>query len=147
MKSKICKKCDKETKHRIVGGYPTCAVCQDNNSKKHRQKYRLRYLAQKANTRKKEGSEKITETMLKEIYDNQGGKCALSGQYFNTEESFYSPSLDRINSNLPYIKSNLQLVLFIVNKMKRELVQSEFIELCICISDNLKPHLYGKDCA
>lgn len=147
---KDCSKCKIQTEHRFVSnktkGYYTCCICSEEASKRHRRKYWLRYLAQKANARKKEGSDKITEAILKELYKKQGYCCAISGMGFDMEKSLYRPSLDRIDSNKPYLKNNIQLVLFIVNKMKRELNESEFKNICYNISQNYNikmfPYMY-----
>jgi hypothetical protein len=81
--NKFCKKCNKETSHRrvnaIPNGYWSCCTCSEKNSKRHRSKYWLRYLAQKANARKRPGSDKMTEAILKDIWDKQNGRCALTG--------------------------------------------------------------------
>lgn len=142
---RFCKRCNEETKHRLVrdsrpgkGDYHTCAVCLDNNSKRHRKRHWLRYLAQKANGRKKPGSEQITEEMLRAQLEKQDYCCALSGRPFDMDLELYRPSLDRVDSGLPYSRDNIQLVLFIVNKMKRELDQSEFVEVCSAVTEHLQ---------
>lgn len=149
--NKLCKKCDEITKHRFVknktNGYYSCSICTEKNSKNHSQKHWFRYLAQKANSRKKENSVKITEDMLKKIYLKQQKCCALSGMGFDMKKSLYKPSLDRIDSQKGYTEDNIQLVLFIVNKMKRELRQDEFKAICFNIAQNEyymhMPYLYG----
>lgn len=140
---KLCRKCGVHTVHRFVrskrprdkGGYYSCSVCSEHSSKLHRKKYWYRYLAQKANSRKKIGSEKITEELLLSILDTQNGKCALSGIQFDVYDDFKCPSLDRIDSSLPYLPSNIQLVTIPVNKIKREFDQTEFVKLCKLIAD------------
>lgn len=147
---KLCKKCKEETPHRFVSnktnGYYSCSICLENNSKRYRKNNWFKYLATKANGRKKENSEIVTEDMLKVLYKKQNMCCALSGMAFNMDESLYRPSLDRIDSNKGYTEDNIQLVLFIVNKMKRELKESEFLGVCYNISQNyqykIKPHLF-----
>ena len=140
VKHKNCKKCQKITLHRMVNDcrinrkiYYSCSNCMENHSKKYRDTHRLRYLAQKANSRKRPDSIKMTEEILQNIYDNQEGKCALSGLKFSMNSSDRKPSLDRIDSNKGYTLTNIQLVSYFVNKMKRELNQSDFIKICGCI--------------
>lgn len=137
-----CNKCNKNVVKRLVNSstnnYYVCSLCSKINSERYRDKFRLRYLAQKANYRDKKGSDVVTEKMLKKIYDKQDGKCALTGMVFSKDNSFYKISIDRIDSNKPYIKSNIQLVLYIVNKMKSELDQNEFINICKYISKHSK---------
>jgi len=147
---KYCKKCNIKTSHRFVknktNGYYSCSVCLENNSKRYRKQHWLKYLAQKANSRKKDGSEILSEEILTKIYEKQNKCCALSGMAFDMSEELYRPSLDRIDSNKPYTTDNIQLVLFIVNKMKRELKESEFMSICYNISQNyqynIKPYLF-----
>ena len=45
-------------------------------------------------------------------------------------------SIDRINSSLGYTKDNVQLFAAIVNGMKTDLPDSEFIKICSIITDN-----------
>ena len=150
---KLCKKCKEVTEHRLTldkrkknPKYYACTLCSEENSKRHRKKHWLRYLAQKANARKKLDSEKITESMLKKLFYAQGKCCALSGTPFNMEEELYRPSLDRIDSSKGYREDNIQLVLYIVNKMKRELSEKLFMETCFNIADwyklQYRPHLF-----
>jgi len=47
-------------------------------------------------------------------------------------------SIDRINSSLGYTKDNVQLLAAIVNHMKTDLPDSEFIKICSIITDNNK---------
>lgn len=139
----ICKKCRIYTIHRFVNdsrgnsrGYYSCSNCSEDSSKKHRNKYWLRYLAQKANSRKRPRSVKITEDMLKNIYEKQEGRCALTGIPFNQEIGGAKPSLDRIDSSLGYIPENLQLVIRDINKIKREFPIGYFYALCKMFVDN-----------
>lgn len=151
---KFCKKCKTNTIHRLSkdkslkkGGYFACSVCVEENSKRHRHNNWFRYLAQRANSRKKEKSEKMTEALLVDLYNNQNKCCALSGVPFNMEKSLYRPSLDRIDSSKGYTSDNIQLVLYIVNKMKRELNEEEFLAVCYNIADfykcRLRPYLFN----
>jgi hypothetical protein len=134
---KKCNKCTVKTRHRLVRdsrvnrkNYYSCSICLEKNSKKYRNRYWLRYLAQKANTRKRKGSIEIHEKLLKFIYEEQEGKCALTGIPFDMANNAYKPSLDRIDSTKGYTILNIQLVLLIVNKMKREFPQNEFVDIC-----------------
>lgn len=85
----------------------------------------------------------------KDIYEQfqlQNGICALSGLKITlgtTRNSWTSStaSLDRINSQKPYIKGNIQWVHKIVNKMKMELEEEEFIFFCTNIANYQKERL------
>jgi len=73
---------------------------------------------------------------LKNIYDEQDGKCALSGEILEFGKwDNKTLSIDRIDSNLGYSKGNIQLVCWIINHMKVNLEQNEFINWCNKISE------------
>ena len=72
------------------------------------------------------------------LYNKQGGKCALTGIpliYSTDNESNYrsSPfmvSIDRINSNLGYTEDNIRLVCLIVNCSLNEWGEEFFSTMC-----------------
>ena len=70
------------------------------------------------------------------IYENQKGKCALSGLpiVFETKDirkpDKHIASLDRINCNIGYIKDNIQWVVREVNYMKRTMTDEQLIFFC-----------------
>lgn len=132
---RVCKKCKRATKHRwLTIGYWQCSVCAEANSVRHRHKHWCRYLAQKANSRKKEGSTTLTETHIMSLYENQEQKCALTGTPFDTSSEIARPSLDRIDSKRGYTTDNIQLVIFSVNRCKGDLSEVTFIKLCRLVS-------------
>ena len=63
-----------------------------------------------------------------ELFQEQKGICALTGRHISFKDR--TASLDRINSLIGYEPSNLQWVHKHANMMKRELSQSEFINVC-----------------
>lgn len=136
--TKFCKKCNKDIIHRYVkiDDYYACSGCTSKNSKNYRKKYPLRYLAQKANARKKPGSEKITEEMLLEIYKNQDGRCALTGIKFDSNTRWWKASLDRTDCKKGYTKKNIKLIAWIVNHSKLDLTDFEFIDMCNKVATN-----------
>lgn len=73
---------------------------------------------------------------LDELYEKQNRKCALTNLDidFDTEKA----SLDRIDSNLGYVKSNVQWTHKHVNLMKNQFNQDYFIKICNLISQNHK---------
>lgn len=76
---------------------------------------------------------KITMREAWELFVEQGGKCALTGVVIKLPETINgkkTASLDRINSNEGYSKSNCQWVHKTANKLKHELSQEDFISLC-----------------
>lgn len=77
---------------------------------------------------------------LWELYLQQNKKCALSkvdiyfGRIYFKHET--SASLDRIDSSKGYVKGNVQWVHKLVNKMKMDISQKDFIEMCKLIAIN-----------
>jgi hypothetical protein len=90
---------------------------------------------------RKDGKEiEISKWYLEEIYQKQKGKCALSGVdlEFKRGGTYWggkwcnpnSCTIDRINSNLGYVRGNVQLVTWEVNATKSHLQNQDFIRLC-----------------
>lgn len=71
---------------------------------------------------------------LLSLYKNQNGLCALSKvpMTWSANEGRVPTniSIDRIDSNLGYTEDNVQLVCRIVNIMKHDLAQPDFIKWC-----------------
>lgn len=72
------------------------------------------------------------------LYNVQNGKCKITGIPFSFERNEeikgkfvpFGPSIDRINPNLGYIKSNIRLVLVIVNLSLNTFGMEYFDEMC-----------------
>ena len=83
----------------------------------------------------------ITLLDLQETWNNQKGKCPYSNISLilptsanSQKDSIYRASLDRIDSNLGYIKGNIQFISTPINYMKNTMSDLEiksFIELII----------------
>jgi hypothetical protein len=81
---------------------------------------------------------------IKELYIKQNGLCALTGIKMTTDTYMtkgnqhiinkMNISIDRINSDLGYTKENIQLVGAIINRMKSDLTNDEFINFCFIIT-------------
>lgn len=83
------------------------------------------------------GIHEITVKDIEELYEEQDGKCALSGQELSftyTDNNIIS--IDRIDSDKGYTKDNIQLTTFIVNQAKSNLFLEEFQEMCINVAKN-----------
>jgi hypothetical protein len=82
----------------------------------------------------------ITKEYLWELYLKQDKKCALSGVeiIMNPNRKLSTASLDRIESDKDYVENNVQWVHKIVNKMKMELSDQEFIKWCKLIANHEK---------
>ena len=104
-------------------------------------KSHLRYILGKARLRKKHEFD-ITPEDLYELWDKQNGLCAYSKQPLTNEVNHLQmASLDRIDSKQGYVKSNIQLLCFAVNKMKQEFSEEDFFKFCFFITDTeIKSH-------
>lgn len=69
---------------------------------------------------------------LNDLWNKQEGKCALTGLplYLHSKSIKCTASLDRINSSGNYTKDNIQWVHKIVNRMKWDMDQKDFLNWC-----------------
>jgi hypothetical protein len=89
----------------------------------------LSYLLDKAKRRNKEVD--INLNYLEDIWNNQEGKCALTGDTMtHLVGGIDSVSIDRIDSRKGYIKGNIQLVKKKVNIAKNDMTYDEFLDIC-----------------
>ena len=75
---------------------------------------------------------------IKNLYEQNNGLCALSGIKMTTDTYMtnddersinkYNMSIDRIDSNKGYTIDNIQLICTVINIMKTDLPNDEFIE-------------------
>lgn len=76
----------------------------------------------------------IDAKFLDELFRKQNGKCALSGISLimpdPDQKNEWTASVDRINSDLGYIKNNVQWVHKKINMMKQDLPEGEFVRFC-----------------
>lgn len=87
----------------------------------------------KINARKRYLSFEISISYAWKLYEKQNRKCALSGldiPFGKWTDDRNDASLDRINSDLGYIEGNVQWLHKDVNKMKWDLPENKFLELC-----------------
>mgnify|MGYP003127111493 CR=1 FL=1 len=75
----------------------------------------------------------LTMENLWEVFENQKGKCALSGLPIDFRSK--TASCDRIDSSLGYVKDNIQWLHKDVNMMKRHYSQGYFTNLCKMITE------------
>jgi len=117
-----CIKKDRRIKNAAGAGIPK------NLSPKHY----LNHLRLKAIRRR--GSMNVTTADLLELWDKQGGKCALTGWPMTMTRRTgivrTNASIDRIDSLLGYTLDNIQLVCVAANKAKFDLSHEEFVQLC-----------------
>lgn len=134
--------------------------CSWNKGKGHKFGYiwhilKKRYF-NKINNKKKKVSDDMTIKDLEILWDKQEGKCVYSKieliiptyKNLNDYPSYKYASVDRIDSNLPYQKGNIQFVSRNINYAKGAMSDTEFKEfLSIIIKNNSNGivELIGKD--
>lgn len=76
---------------------------------------------------------------LEELYKNQKGKCAISkinmSNIAGKGHIDTNISIDRIDSTKGYIKGNVHLVCYIINRMKTDLELKDFKSYCRKVSN------------
>ena len=93
--------------------------------------------------RKKKFDCDITEADVFQMYEDQNGKCALTGfdmtlgSSDDLVEKRYAASPDRINNELGYTKDNVWLVAARANSIKSDMTLEELIEWCDAVSQHL----------
>lgn len=113
----------------------TCRKCRQSAQRTHnssREGY-LRNLANQGkytNNTKNRAEWKIDADHIFELWENQEGRCALSGVFMTHHKDGgghkeFNASLDRINPDLGYIHGNVQLVAYRVNIMKHTLSEDQ----------------------
>ena len=79
----------------------------------------------------------LTIEFIWELYEEQGGVCALSGIPIGWNKNLTATaSIDRIDSSEGYLKGNVQLVHKDINFMKQQYDQDKFIALCKSVADH-----------
>jgi hypothetical protein len=80
---------------------------------------------------------KLTLTYIRQLYRDQDGKCALTGDALILARTSHThaagkttASLDRIDSSRGYVVGNVQWVTKAVNQAKWDTPQDKFVELC-----------------
>lgn len=83
----------------------------------------------------------LTLKDLKQQWENQNGLCPYSGVKLElithknkAIKAINSASLDRIDSNIGYVKNNIQFVSIPLNYLKNNLTHNETIEICLQIT-------------
>ena len=75
----------------------------------------------------------LSKEYLENLFKNQNGKCKISGvdiHFPSNSKKRGNASLDRIDSNKPYIEGNVQWVHKTVNYMKRNMTDQELTDWC-----------------
>ncbi len=90
----------------------------------------------KRNAKIREIPFRIKMNHIEKLFDEQGGKCALTALPISFTDN--TASLDRIDSSKGYIKDNVQWVHKDVNRMKNEYDMNYFLNMCKLIVENHK---------
>jgi len=154
----ICRVCENELpltseyfsvrSENITGFQNTCKKCKSNHTQKHRVRKAIkddvndvlqsRLVTARSRCKSTQYEFNITLEDLKELWDKQKGKCAISGiemtHKMNSGKIRTNVSLDRIDSSKGYIQGNVQLVCHIINGMKSDLEYNEFLHFCEMIT-------------
>lgn len=80
----------------------------------------------------------VTIEFLCELWQQQGGRCALSGMRMEFAECATctrTASLDRIDSEIGYEPGNVQWLHRDINQIKSDHEQAEFIRLCRLVAE------------
>ncbi len=79
-------------------------------------------------SKKRKFKYELNKEFILDLLEKQSYQCALTGQKFKSDLSDFS--IDRINSNIGYEKSNVHLVLQEINVSKWDLSLDDYISLC-----------------
>lgn len=148
--TKVCKQCDTEkdvskfsadkmSKDGLQTYCKDCQMVKVKNNASTLDGYINKALLDLKNNSKRNGDNveiSITKQDLLDLYNNQSGKCKLSGRQLTHEAGKYTNvSIDLIDSAKPYQKDNIRLVMVAVKAMKFEPFK-DFILLCKDIAKN-----------
>ena len=67
---------------------------------------------------------------LRTLVESQGFRCALSGDDLVIGGGWNSPSIDKIDPTLGYVKGNVQWLTKRMNLIKNNLTNDQFFEFC-----------------
>ena len=123
-----CHECNGKKQYKNVAGeIPTTFWCSIKNNAKSRGRVMS-----------------ITPEEAWQKYLDQKGKCAITGLSIGFRDgnskgncSSHTASLDRIDSSKGYETNNIQWVYKLINIMKSNIDEMEFIALCVIVAENL----------
>lgn len=85
----------------------------------------------------------IESSELVGLYEQNGGRCSLSGLPFKQtsnrgQAGMFSISLDRVRPELGYVSGNVRLILNCLNAMKGTETDEELIVVCKHVAERFK---------
>lgn len=79
----------------------------------------------------------VTVEDLHDVWQKQNGLCAYTKLPLTSQaHQFNTVSLDRIDSDKDYTADNIQLVCVPINRMKSDMTEDQFINLCRLVAQN-----------
>lgn len=113
-------------------------ICKSCNSKKSQKKYLERFSSIESYSKEilkgstiKRKTVTITENDIINQFNKQNGLCYYTGEPLKFEpNSLYTISIDRLNPLIGYEKDNIVLCLNVVNLMKQDFDNHQFVEWC-----------------
>ena len=113
-----------------------------DNNEKLRKMLQSRVLGARGRAKKANLEYNLTESWIKQKWDEQNGLCAISKIPMtynrNNGRTFTNVSIDRINPNKGYTKDNVHLVCMGVNLMKSDMSIEELYMFCEAVLKNKK---------
>lgn len=96
------------------------------------------FCAAKLRARKENLPFDIDLEYTRELWDEQEGKCALTGEPFVIKGGWLAPSLDKIDPEKGYTKGNIQWLTQRVNLLKSNMTNEELLIICKLIINSLE---------
>ena len=134
-RSKMCKSCASKKTAAIYGTPDTSQAVGDLG--------RVYYSSLKSGAARRDLEWEVSQEFLWSLLEAQDFRCALSGipinlsvkiRNSNPDYTDFTASLDRIEQDEGYLKTNVQWVHKDINRMKWRFTEDNFIHLCSCVS-------------
>ena len=118
-------------------GYPDGheTVCRICGKKQMRERYDNRFIENlvdgcKRRAKKKGQPCEVTKELIMKLLEKQHGRCKYTGilMTLDHDDHLYCVSVDRKNSDLPYIESNVVLCCQAINYIKGRLTYAQMVE-------------------
>lgn len=120
------------------------SMCKPCYNDTHRKYIRKDWFAYKANQIRREAKKKgvaceISKQFLKNLWERQDGKCALTGAVMDLYigESYTKASLDQIEPGQGYTVQNVQLVTDWANRAKLQLSVEDFGKFILSAAEHI----------
>lgn len=142
MKEKVCNECKKSFIPYHKNTQKWCDACKKKGDwflKRFNIKKRMTSLCYCAKNRatSKGLPFDITNEYVLKLFEDQKGKCVISGRTFNLDSygnkgqvNPDAPSLDRVIPSLGYVKGNVRLVTYLTNVCLNEYGHDFLLDLC-----------------